>query len=50
MAGGCKFPWWAGQVDGYTSVFAAEVLPGEPGKKPVKIKLIDAKTKAPTQK
>jgi len=34
------------KVDGYTSVFAAEVLPGEPGKKPVKIKLIDAKTKA----
>jgi dihydrolipoamide dehydrogenase len=33
------------KVDGYTSVFATEVLPGEPGKKPVKIKLVDAKTK-----
>ena len=33
------------KVDGYTSVFAAEVTPGELGKKPVKIKLIDAKTK-----
>jgi len=33
------------KIDGYTSVFATEVLPGEPGKKPVKIKLIDAKTK-----
>jgi hypothetical protein len=34
------------KVDGYTSVFATEVTPGEPGKKPVKIKLVDAKTKA----
>jgi hypothetical protein len=33
------------KVDGYTSVFATEVTPGEPGKKPVKIKLVDAKTK-----
>ncbi|EKX37705.1 hypothetical protein GUITHDRAFT_158568 [Guillardia theta CCMP2712] len=33
------------KVDGYTSVFATEVVPGEPGKKPVKIKLVDAKTK-----
>jgi len=33
------------KVDGYTSVFATEVVPGEPGEKPVKIKLIDAKTK-----
>ena len=32
-------------MDGYTSVFATEVTPGEPGKKPVKIKLVDAKTK-----
>jgi len=28
-----------------TGVFAAEVIPGEPGKKPVTIKMIDAKTK-----
>jgi len=27
------------------SVFATEVTPGEPGKKPVKIKLVDAKTR-----
>jgi len=33
------------KIDGYTSVFATEVTPGEPGQKPVKIKLIDAKTK-----
>jgi len=33
------------KVDGYTSVFATEVTPGAPGEKPVKIKLIDAKTK-----
>jgi len=33
------------KVDGYTSVFASEVVPGEPGKKPVKIKLVNAKTK-----
>jgi len=33
------------KIDGYTSVFATEVTPGEPGQKPVKIKLVDAKTK-----
>jgi len=33
------------KIDGYTSVFATEVTPGEIGKKPVKIKLVDAKTK-----
>ena len=32
-------------VDFRTGVFAAEVTPGEPGKKPVTIKMIDAKTK-----
>jgi len=33
------------KIDGYTSVFATEVTPGELGQKPVKIKLVDAKTK-----
>lgn len=33
------------KIDGYTSVFATEVTPGEIGQKPVKIKLVDAKTK-----
>lgn len=32
-------------IDSRTSVFAAEVIPGIPGKKPVSIKMIDAKTK-----
>ena len=32
-------------IDSRTGVFAAEVTPGEPGKKPVTIKMIDAKTK-----
>jgi len=32
-------------IDSRTGVFAAEVIPGEPGKKPVTIKMIDAKTK-----
>jgi len=33
------------KIDGYTSVFATEVVPGKLGEKPVKIKLVDAKTK-----
>jgi dihydrolipoamide dehydrogenase len=33
------------KIDGYTSVFATEVTPGVAGEKPVKIKLVDAKTK-----
>jgi dihydrolipoamide dehydrogenase len=33
-------------VDTRTGVFASEVIPGIPGKKPVTIKMIDAKTKA----
>ena len=32
-------------IDSRTGVFASEVTPGEPGKKPVVIKMIDAKTK-----
>lgn len=32
-------------IDSRTSVFASEVIPGIPGKKPVTIKMIDAKTK-----
>jgi dihydrolipoamide dehydrogenase len=32
-------------IDSRTGVFASEVIPGIPGKKPVTIKLIDAKTK-----
>lgn len=32
-------------IDSRIGVFAAEVTPGEPGKKPVTIKMIDAKTK-----
>jgi dihydrolipoamide dehydrogenase len=32
-------------IDSRTGVFASEVIPGEPGKKPVTIKMIDAKTK-----
>jgi dihydrolipoamide dehydrogenase len=36
-------------IDTRTGVFAAEVVPGIPGKKPVTIKMIDAKTKAPVE-
>jgi dihydrolipoamide dehydrogenase len=36
-------------IDTRTGVFAAEVIPGIPGKKPVTIKMIDAKTKAPVE-
>lgn len=32
-------------IDYRTGVFASEVIPGIPGKKPVTIKMIDAKTK-----
>jgi dihydrolipoamide dehydrogenase len=32
-------------IDSRVGVFASEVIPGEPGKKPVTIKMIDAKTK-----
>jgi dihydrolipoamide dehydrogenase len=32
-------------IDYRTGVFASEVIPGEPGKKPVTIKMIDAQTK-----
>ena len=32
-------------IDSRVGVFATEVIPGEPGKKPVSIKMIDAKTK-----
>lgn len=32
-------------IDYRTNMFAAEVTPGIPGKKPVTIKMIDAKTK-----
>lgn len=32
-------------IDSRTSVFASEVIPGIPGRKPVTIKMIDAKTK-----
>jgi dihydrolipoamide dehydrogenase len=32
-------------IDSRTGVFASEVIPGIPGKKPVTIKMIDAKTK-----
>lgn len=32
-------------INYYTGVFASEVTPGIPGKKPVTIKMIDAKTK-----
>mmetsp|Transcript_9751 Transcript_9751/g.29629 ORF Transcript_9751/g.29629 Transcript_9751/m.29629 type:complete len:520 (-) Transcript_9751:340-1899(-) len=34
-------------IDYYTNVFAAKVTPGELGKKPVVIEMIDAKTKKP---
>jgi len=36
-------------IDYYTGVFAAEVIPGEPGVKPVTIKMIDANTKEHTE-
>jgi len=36
-------------IEYYTGVFAAEVTPGEPGKKPVTIKMIDANTKEHTE-
>lgn len=36
-------------VDSRTGVFAAEVIPGVLGKKPVTLKLIDAKTKEPRE-
>jgi len=35
-------------IDSYTGVFAAEVIPGEPGVKPATVKMIDAQTKEPT--
>lgn len=37
------------RVDTRTGVFAAEVIPGIPGKKPVTIRMVDAKTKAPVE-
>jgi dihydrolipoamide dehydrogenase len=36
-------------IDYRTGVFASEVIPGIPGKKPVTIKMIDAKTKELTE-
>lgn len=36
-------------VDTRTGVYAAEVIPGIPGKRPVTIKMIDAKTKLPVE-
>jgi len=36
-------------IDSYTGVFAAEVLPGVPGEKPATVKMIDANTKEHTE-
>ncbi|KAF6004879.1 Dihydrolipoyl dehydrogenase 2, chloroplastic [Cyanidiococcus yangmingshanensis] len=36
-------------IDAYTGVFAAKVVPGMPGKTPVRIELVDAETRAPVE-